>query len=314
MRAGFKVGDKYFPFPVFAVFSILVFILIAYFNQAIRLLTFPFPVEYGEGVVANYIIRVMNGQSVYPDFSADNFIFLHNPYGPLFFYASAFFAKFFSNPFLSGRLLSLLSFFLIIIFLYLSQSRGFRCQRSRCGFSGIEWLSDLILERKSFMGFIFALAFFAGSPIVWRYSVMSRVDFFALAITAYSFYFLHLSERKNNDHVQRRELFLLFISGVLSGSAFLVKPLYLISAFSGIFVTMNSSFKRFAIFASGIITVMAIFFCWLFISDSYVALLVHWTKLNLIGVSFAQFAKLFFLFLRNHPFCFLYFFISLYKF
>lgn len=240
-------------------------------------------------------MRILSKKEIYYGFADENIIFLHNPYGPLYFYVSAIFAKFFKNIFFAGRLVSFLSYISIIVVLY------------------------LIFARQSFLRFLFAASLFAGSPIVWKSSTIARVDFFALALTAYALYFLYIAENEDSLRDEKilfkRIIFadwgLLFLSGFLSLLAVLVKPIYFISMLTGFIFLRNFSFIRFAMFAAGVFTVFVIFVFWILASSQF-ALFYHWTSLNMIGFSFANFAKLLLIFLRNHLLHVLFLIFSIY--
>jgi len=275
-----EIDEKnFFSLPVIIVFLFACIIFIFFLRHSIICLSFPFPLEYGEGVTANYTILATKGEKIYPDVKS-SLPWLHNPYGPLFFYFSGFFAKFTENPFLPGRIVSLISAILVFFFILLYAQ-----------------------EKSSIFVAVACALLFSASPVVWRYSTMGRVDFLALFMMSASIFLLYKVKKiieKNTDS-SLLKFILILLSSFFAISAVFVKPSYFPIIFSGIFVSLNFSMKDFFIFLSGLFLGLFSFFMWI-IFTSQTAIFIHWTKMNMIGFSFANFAKIFFMFMRTHLF------------
>ncbi len=290
MRVEQKEGGEFQrSFAVFAAAGLLVFIFGAFARHALLSLSFPYPLEYGEGIVANWILRAGAGMSLYPAVSGAELPWLHNPYGPLYFESLGPFAVVFGNPFLLPRLVSLLSFASILAVLYHFSRR-----------------------RLSPLGAIGAASLFGASPLVWRYAVMARVDMPALALSVVSLWLAEIAtgwksdnpeqHGGRNQHVPGREMILLCLSAIMAASAALVKPVFLAAGLAGILFCIKTSWRRAAIFAAGLLLPLLLFGYWVS-SRGETGLLHHWTALNSIGFSFANFAELALSFAGSHPFC-----------
>ncbi|HRR06600.1 MAG TPA: glycosyltransferase family 39 protein [Victivallales bacterium] len=282
-----------FHLPVIIAFFLAIVILIFFMRHSIICLSFPFPLEYGEGITANYTALAVKGENIYPVVKS-SLPWLHNPYGPLFFYFSAIFAKFTNNPFLPGRIVSFISAILVFFLIFF-----------------------FARERVSVFAALASVLLFVSSPVVWRYSTMGRVDFLALVMMSISIFLLYKVKRISEDVVKSENTnlssILVFLSSLFAFSAVIVKPSYLPIVFSGFIVSLNFSKRDFIIFISGIFSGLFFFLAWIMFT-SQTAIFIHWTKMNMIGFSFANFAKILFIFMRTHLFTIILFIFAIYNF
>ena len=79
-------------------------------RHAVVALSFPYPIEYPEGITVHWTQQAAAGASLYP--AVDPVLPLHNPYPPLFYRVAALLQNHFANPFLSARLTALAGLFL----------------------------------------------------------------------------------------------------------------------------------------------------------------------------------------------------------
>jgi hypothetical protein len=90
-----------------------------YTRHALGALTFPFPLEYGEGAILDQVLRLARFESIYrPHLTGPPFTITHDP--PLFVLAQMPFAQIFGPAFWYGRGISLVSTLLAALFIGLT--------------------------------------------------------------------------------------------------------------------------------------------------------------------------------------------------
>jgi len=127
----------------------------AMLHHVLVCLTYPYPLEYPEGVTAMWVQRAADGLPLYPAENAASA--LHNPYPPLFYRLVAAAQTACVHPFAASRLAGLLGWVAACLALYQLLPGTRRAQR------------------------LAVLATFALSITVLRYACMARVDMPALA-------------------------------------------------------------------------------------------------------------------------------------
>lgn len=160
---------------------------------------FPYPLSYPEGVVALWTGRAAAGQSLYPELTSSP-PYLHNPYPPLFYWIAAPFHGT-ANPFLAGRLISLLAMIL-------------------CGMA----VAAFVRKRTGTVPAFAAAALFLCSPVVLRYGCMDKADMVALSCSLLGLLALENSRGGKQDA----------LAGFLCACALLAKP----TSFAGLLAGM----------------------------------------------------------------------------
>jgi len=228
-------------------------------------LCYPYPVDYGEGVVINWIRRVATG--LYPPLT-DVPPYLHNPYTPLFYWIVSLFQASSGNIFLSGRFVNFISYLACVTVILL-----------------------VIRRRTSWAGGLTAALLFAFSPIVLKYACMVRVDMTALAFALLPLLVLDRSRSKFSG----------VIAGVFCACAFLVKPTYIIAAIASSLACADKERRQFlALATAGVVTILLAFAIVFMQSGSNV--LVHLLFLNRLPSDFTHFWSMLARVAGIHPF------------
>jgi len=249
---------------------------------------FPYPVEYAEGVVANWMLRLSRGLLLYPAIGPTHIPWLHNPYGPLFFHIAAPFAGIGKSVFLLPRLISVIAFIICVFLLYR--------------------LSRRELPPAAAFG---ACALFAASPLVWRYAAMARVDMMALAASVAAVFFLEKAvpgktsgaDSAIPDKDGNEKSIFWFVAGLLSAAAILVKPLFIAALLTGAAMGFRRNWKSLANFAAGAAIPFAVAGIWI-VSSGNTAIVSHYTGMNSIGINLSTMLHLALSAAGRHPFVF----------
>lgn len=131
-----------------------------YFYLARLSLSFPYPIDYGEGPILDQTLRLSQGENIYDnDFSTPPYTVTNYP--PLFMLAQVPWIKIFGPAFWYGRALSILSALLAALFIALTL---FTLTR--------DWIASAI-------GGLLLLVY----PYTQYWSVLNRVDLFGLALS-----------------------------------------------------------------------------------------------------------------------------------
>lgn len=175
----------------------------------------PYPIEYGEGVVLNWVLQAQAGRPLYPELT-DRFPFTHNPYMPLFYLLAAPLQSLVGglNLFLAGRALSVAA--LLVCGLAM-----FGLVRGRGGVAAAWGATGLLVL----------------SPVLLRFGAMERVDLLGVAFAAVSLLLLERDTRRCT-----------VAAGVLAGCALLVKPTLVAAAVAGLCVSLGRGRSRLAVF------------------------------------------------------------------
>lgn len=134
--------------------------MIGYARHALAALTFPFPLEYGEGAILDQVVRLAGWENIYrSEIVAPPFTITHDP--PLFHLVQAPFALIFGPAFWYGRAISMVSVLLAALFIGLT-------------------LHAITGDRiAAAMGGLTLLAF----PHILQWSAFDRADSLALALS-----------------------------------------------------------------------------------------------------------------------------------
>jgi len=213
---------------LFVIVVILLIILlstnsISYFSYLNKVLSCPYPAEYGEGVVYNLCVRLSEGETIYHPL--DEFPYIHNPYTPLYFIISSFNLKIFGSSPNVCRFVSIFCAFgtiLVILFMIFNRTRSL--------------LSSVI-----FSLFLFSSSyFFEWSPLV-------RVDMTGVFLSLTGLYIADRS-KKGSKLIYLSILF--FLAGILTKQSLFAAPL---SVIVFLFIYERRIFLRyFCLFFSGL--------------------------------------------------------------
>jgi hypothetical protein len=234
------------------------------------MLSFPYPVEYREGIVLNWILRLVSGNSIYPP--AFSLPYLHNPYTPGFYWVAAVFQKTLpaDNVFLPGRLLSF--------------------------FSLVLSTAAIMLLTKKYSGTkiaLFSTSLFLFSPIVIRYASLLQVDMTAL-VFALTGMLIIKSENSPWTTV---------FSGILCALSFLVKQTFFAALATGIVVSFLRQRKTGWIFLT-----TALLTIFVSLATAYLVngrdIFTHLIFMNILPFDFQHFLSLFSGMAGKHPFLF----------
>ncbi len=156
----FSVSKIALALALAALVVMLCFAVANYFKMARLALSFPYPLDYGEGPILDQVLRVASGENIYHnDFSKPPFNISNYP--PLYLLAQVPFAKIFGPALWYGRGISFLSALLAALFIGLT-------------------LYTLTGDRLSAVfGGLMLLAF----PYIQFWSLLNRIDTLALALS-----------------------------------------------------------------------------------------------------------------------------------
>ncbi len=164
------------------------FVLLFFFVASYRA-SYPFDIEWMEGGMVEHVSRVVSGEGIYVEPSLD---FVPYIYTPVYFYASAAFAKVFGAGYFPLRLVSIISTFFIFLFIFLIVKKE---------------------TKSSKLGLISTGLFAACFSISGFWYDLARVDSMFIAFFIASIFFLR---REHNP-------LLLILSGALAALSFLTK-------------------------------------------------------------------------------------------
>jgi hypothetical protein len=253
---------------------------------------FPYPVEYGEGVTVNWLLRIREGLPLYPVMTAESLPWLHNPYGPLWFHLVRWIPEVGDGVFTAARLTSVLGLILSLILLYRLTRR------------------DL-----SPMGAAALCALFGASPLVWRYAVMARVDMTALALSLAAVWLMEKESPAGDGKFESpnpksqtgkgtnriAECWPWLAAGGLAAAAILVKPLFLAAALAGLTTGFLRGRRPGVAFATGVALPLLVCLAWIFAAGE-TAIFTHFGPMNHVGASFPLMARLAAVTAGHHPF------------
>jgi hypothetical protein len=156
----FPISKIILALAIAALVILFGIVLSNYFGLARQALTFPYPLDYGEGPLLDQVLRIGDGENIYHnDFSVPPYNISNYP--PVFLLAQVPFAKIFGPAFWYGRAISVLCALLTALFIGLTL-------RTLTG----EWLGPLA-------GALTLLAF----PYIQEWSLYNRIDTLALALS-----------------------------------------------------------------------------------------------------------------------------------
>ncbi|HCE46407.1 MAG TPA: hypothetical protein DET40_22920 [Lentisphaeria bacterium] len=189
-------------------------------------LAYPYPVDYGEGVVVHWIKQSAAGMKLYPEMT-ENPPYFHNPYTPLFYWITSRFQSVSGNVFFAARFLNFISLL--------------ACAAA---------ILVMVRRRTGWRGGLIAMSLFVFSPVILKYAGTAKVDMTALAFAMLSLLILDSFRSKTSS----------LFSGILCSFAILVKPTYLLLSLAGAITCLRRERKQFAMFAaSGIIATLIAF-------------------------------------------------------
>ncbi|MCX7049320.1 MAG: hypothetical protein NTX50_28020 [Candidatus Sumerlaeota bacterium] len=262
------------PLLLLSAFAVAVAVhLILLARHAYLCLAHPFPIDYVEGVVCNWLRELYGGHSLYPALGAAP-PYMHDPYTPLFYWLTAALQKALQtlgaqpHPFFAGRLLSLMAALTsgAIIFSFL---------RARAGRGA---------------AFVCA-ALFLFSPITFRYGVMGRVDALALAFA--------LGGLRAAD--AGRSWRGAALAGALCAGAFLTKPVYVIASLASLIVCGSRSRATAGAFLAALAAAIGLGFAAAYATRG-TAIAAHLFVYNRLPLEFARLPSLLVPFMGKHAF------------
>ncbi|PDW03150.1 hypothetical protein [Candidatus Viridilinea mediisalina] len=143
--------------------------LIYFADHALQLLTFPFPLDYGEGPLVAQVARLLAGTSIwalYRDPSLAPFQIINYP--PLYLIVTAALTPLTNSPLIAGRLVALLSTLASVVALALLAQRATPIPAQR------SWRTVGLT--------LYPALFFLTIPIVREWAVLMRVDMLGLCL------------------------------------------------------------------------------------------------------------------------------------
>ncbi len=241
--------------------------LFFFFRHALGCLFFPYPLHYREGVMTNWVLRLIKGASLYPAVSPTG-PYLHNPYPPTFYFLVWPLQRVGSKMglFFPGRLVS-----------FLSLLAG-------------AWLIILMVKKKAGLTAAVACgALFLFSPVTLYATAVVQPDTTGLTLTLASLFLTEKSRSKAGA----------IWCGLLSASALSVKPFFLAAALACGRGWMEK--KRGLIFLLSFLIFLTLFFlvAILFRAEAFWQ---HFWQMNLLGLSWKQFGHLLVQVFGRHPF------------
>jgi len=162
---------------LYGIFLIVLAVcLIFYFINAYIAISFPYDIDYGEGILLNQAKLFAQGTDIYGDIS--NYPFLVGMYTPVYSLMSAFFVKLFGISFSMGRAISIVSAILI----------GFLIYKFNRGKTGRQIA-------------IFSSLIFFTSPYVNTWTCLFRVDTLGLLFSLTGLYFVFKYEDNRKMYI-----------------------------------------------------------------------------------------------------------------
>ncbi len=273
--------------PGVVVAGLTLLLLAALFRHFAVTLPFPYPIEYGEGVMVNWAQRLRRGMQLYPSMAETDIPWLHNPYGPLWFWVAAPLSGFSEGSFTAGRMISLAGYVFSLACLY----RLCRYDLSRVGAACVTML-------------------FAATPLTWRYAAMARVDMTALAASLASLVLIEKGMHRERgcsfgDNSVSGEAFpaYWFLAGVASSLAILFKPIFVAAALTGLVACAGRRRSRAVAFALGLGLPILATAVWV-AATGQEALPDHFGAMNRIGFSLTHMVRIILMGAMRHPFAF----------
>jgi hypothetical protein len=154
----------------FFLFGISVYLMI-YFIGAYISITFPYEIDYGEGILLNQAKLIAQGINIYQDIS--DYPYIMAMYTPIYSLISAFFIKLFGISFSIGRFISVFSAVLIGIIIY-----------------------KIIKEKANTQIALFSSIIFFASPYISTWTYLFRVDTLGLLFSLIGIYIVYKYENK----------------------------------------------------------------------------------------------------------------------
>ncbi len=280
---GIKAPDARIPWGLSGI--LLLILLLAFIRHVVVTLPFPYPVEYGEGVVLNWLLRLREGLALYPPMAAEDMPWLHNPYGPLWFSLVAPFSGWGEGVFTAARTISLIGLVLSLAFIYRLCRRDLRPVGAAC------------------VG-----ALFCASPLVWRYALMARVDMAAIAASLAA---LVLMEKGRPDRVEDAGAggydasvafaWHWFFAGLAASAAVLIKPIFVAAALTGLAAGRREWRSKGLAFGLGLLLPALAIGLWLWARGER-AVIEHFGEMNRIGTSLRLMVSITLAGAGRHPF------------
>ncbi len=280
---GTKAPDPRIPWGLSGI--LLLILLAAFIRHVVVTLPFPYPVEYGEGVVLNWLLRLREGLALYPPMAAEDMPWLHNPYGPLWFSLAAPFAGWGEGVFTAARTISLLGLIVSLAFIYRLCRRDLRPVGAAC-----------------------AVALFCASPLVWRYALMARVDMAAIAASLAA---LALMEKGRPDRLKGPGAggcetsvsfpWHWFFAGLAASAAVLIKPIFAAAALTGLVAGRREWRSKGLAFGLGLLLPALAITLWLWARGER-GIIGHFGEMNRVGTSWRSMAVIALAGAGRHPF------------
>jgi len=280
--------------PTLAAAALLVFLAGSLARHVALTLPFPYPVEYGEGVTANWLLRARQGLSLYPAMTDASLPWLHNPYGPLWFWLARWLPEAGASVFMAARLASLLGFLACLLILWRLARRDVP-PLAACGIC----------------------ALLGASPLAWRQATLARVDMLGLAFALGAVWAMEMAGRRGRAGAGREpsaqgrtaiastlaDAGPWALAGTLAAAAILVKPLFLAAAGAGLAAGCLRGWRQGLAFILGLALPLAVAAGWL-LADGENAVLAHLGAMNRIGLSLPLMARLAAAAAGRHPLAF----------
>lgn len=239
--------------------ALFVFVSVYALIHHTRCISFPYPLEYREGVVQYFVNCFVKNNPLYPEIK-ENPPYMHNPYTPFYFFITGILQKILPqiHTFFAGRLLS----FLCLLVTCLS-------------------IFKIVKQRASTSAGLIASGLFLCSPVLINYGSIEIVDMLALCTGILGIFAAEEKTKKG-----------LFISGILCSLSFLTKPLFFLPAI-GIFIAIMISKekkKNWFLVPFVVMTVFVFFYLFLKYKSS---VFNHLIILNTLPFSFSHFLNVF---------------------
>lgn len=267
-------SEKYWIAAIFIGFSAFIFCYSLVHH--IRCITFPYPLEYREGVVQYWVNRFIQDEPLYPKIDEN---FIHNPYTPSYYVIAGLFQKILPKRhiFFAGRLLN---FFCLIV-------------------TGFLIFKVVMLQNTRIYAGLLAAGFFLCSPISINYGSIETVDMLGLSLAICGVY---LAKRKTKLSLS--------LSGIFCALCFLTKITFILPGISVLIATLIAKEKK-NYFISAFAGVLLIIFTSLFFRYKE-NIFTHLLLFNILPFSLSHFLNVFSTVGIRH--CFLFGFLALYTF
>ncbi|MCX7705068.1 MAG: glycosyltransferase family 39 protein [bacterium] len=238
--------------------GLFIFISLSGFVKHIRCITFPYPLEYREGVVAYWVKCFVEHRPLYPEIGEQP-PYMHNPYTPLYYILTGYLQKNLpeSRVFLAGRMVSFLSLIIICFLIF-----------------------KVVRHYGSMIAGLIAAGIFFCSPVSINYGSLEVVDMLALCWTIAGLYSAIKKTKAG-----------FILSGLFCALAFLTKPTFVLAS-TGIIISLIMSGEKKKYFLSPFLGI--IFFCFIYLFLKYRdSVFTHLLILNTLPFSFSHFFNVF---------------------